>query len=93
VKAHKILSAILFFITLALWASFIYLTFVLPKRIAIWEAAGQTLPTVVIFVVNLSFLCQRIGLVIVPVLLLLSIGAVVWFLIASIKSTKALTTG
>ena len=70
-----------------LWALFVFLLFVLPWQVAQWEDAQAALPAAAVFLVRMGTFCQRFAFIFLPVLLLLTIGSIAWFALAS-KTTK-----
>jgi type II secretory pathway component PulF len=62
-----------------------YLSFVFPKKVALWADEGRDLSSADQLLANLSSLCTSNGVVLLPVLLLVVVGCVVW----SVKAGKA----
>lgn len=87
-RAQKTIAAILFSMSLALWAVMIYLVFVLPHQVEVWADTAQALPAATAFLISTGQLCQRFGLVLFPSLFLMTIGAAVWFIILSMTKRK-----
>ena len=86
--AQKIIAAMLFSLSLALWAVMIYSVFILPHQVAVWADTAQALPPATLFLVSIGELCQRFGLVLFPSLFLMTIGAAAWFIMVSMTKRK-----
>ena len=87
-NGSKTLPTIASLLSGALWALFIYLIFVLPKQVAGWEDAGEALPAVTLFMIRIGTFCQRFCILVVPILVLLTVGCISWFFVAS-RSKKS----
>jgi hypothetical protein len=55
-----------------------YLTYIFPKTLAMWADQGDELSSAEVVVVQLSELCQPVGLLLMPALLFAVIGCVIW---------------
>ena len=55
-----------------------YLAYIFPKTLAIWADTGDDLSSVQGVVIQLSDLCQPVGLLLMPTLFFAVIGCVIW---------------
>jgi type II secretory pathway component PulF len=55
-----------------------YLTYIFPKTLAMWADQGDDVSAGAAVVIQLSQLCQPVGLLLMPALLFAVIGCVIW---------------
>ncbi|MGB0581193.1 MAG: hypothetical protein ACPGVU_15960 [Limisphaerales bacterium] len=67
------------------WLFFAYGILILPRQVAAWDAADVALPNPVILMINIGLLLQRLGLLVVLLLLCLT-GTGIWLLRSEAKS-------
>ena len=77
-KGQAIISGALAIILAVMAGIVIYLVFVFPKALAIWEQEARELTSIQMILVNLSDFCKRYGLILFPVFVL-------GFLVSSVK--------
>lgn len=82
-SGSRLLPAFASLVCGCLWALFIYLIFILPKQVAGWEDTGEALPAAMVFLIKLGTIGQRFAILVVPFLLLLTIGCIAWYFVAS----------
>jgi type II secretory pathway component PulF len=74
----RTLAALLVLLAIGLWVLMGYLIYVLPKQVAMWSAEEEALPAATVVLIDCGQVCQTFGLVILPLLVLLTLGATFW---------------
>jgi type II secretory pathway component PulF len=69
-KGQAVISGALAIIMAVMAGIVIYLAFVFPKALAIWEQEARELNSSQIMMANFSDFCTRYGLILLPILLL-----------------------
>ena len=77
-KSQSVLAGLFLLITGGMAGVVIYMTFVFPKILAIWEQEAREFTSHQMMMANFSDFCKQYGLILLPVLLL-------GFLISSVK--------
>ena len=69
-KGQAVISGVLAIILAVMAGIVIYMAFVFPKALAIWEQEARELTSLQMMMVNLSDFCTQYGLILLPILLL-----------------------
>jgi len=85
-RLHNYFAGILAILGWLALAVVAYLTFVFPKTSALWADRAQALTGFEQLLVNLSQVCGSFGLIIIPALLLLTVGCLVWVVLSGKKT-------
>ena len=88
-KGQAILAAVLVLIMGGMAGAVIYLAFVFPKTLAIWDQEARALSMLQMFMANISSLCTHYGRLILPVFLLGFIASLVWLILTVMKKSTA----
>jgi type II secretory pathway component PulF len=68
----------LLLLCIGMWVFLGYTIYVLPRQVAMWAAEERALPVVTVILINCGAVCQRFGLVVLPILMVLTFGAAFW---------------
>jgi type II secretory pathway component PulF len=71
---------------LSLFSGIVYLVYVVPRKEAAWAEAARELTAFEQSTVQLSNFCKQSGAVILPLILLLTIGCIAWLIIGLRKT-------
>ena len=77
-KGQAVISGALAIVMAVMAGIVIYLAFVFPKALAIWEQEARELTSLQMMMVNFSDFCKQYGLIFLPILLL-------GFLVSSVR--------
>ena len=88
-KGQSVLAGVFLLITGGMAGLVIYLAFVFPKILAIWEQEARALSAVQKLIVNFSDFCTQYGLIILPLFLLSFLASLVWLLVTVKKKSTA----
>ncbi len=86
-KGQAVISGALAIILAVMAGIVIYLAFVFPKILAIWEQEARELTSFQMMMANFSDFCIRYGLIILPVLLLGILAPSVWIILTKKKES------
>ena len=81
-KGRAVIPGVLALLTGGIAGASMYLAFVFPKTLAVWENEGLTLSGFQILMANASSFCTHYGLLLLPVLLLGFLASLVWLILA-----------
>ena len=84
-KAQIVMAAALMLMTVAAVGMLIYLVYVFPGTVSVWDQEARALSFSEKLLANTSGLCRRNGLVLFPVLLLGFLTSLLWTVIAARK--------
>jgi len=84
-KTHVCIASFCAFLAGLCLAGVVYLSFVFPKKVALWADEGRALSSADQLLANLSSLCKSSGMLLLPVLLLVVVGCAIW----AVKAGKA----
>ena len=88
-KGQAVLAAVITLITGVMVGVVLYLTFIFPKILAVWEQEARTLSVAQMFMVNISSFCTTYGIVILPIFLIGFLASILWLILAVMKKSTA----
>jgi type II secretory pathway component PulF len=80
---QTVIALVLAVLTMLALATVVYLVFFLPRLVAAWSAAGQTLSLVERILSKASFFCTSYGLILLPLLMGGFLACVLWAVISA----------
>jgi type II secretory pathway component PulF len=78
VKKQTIILGCLTFLGVFMLAGVIYLIFIFPKTVAVWDDQAHSLPVLLQMLVEVCYLCKRSAFFLIPLLLLGTLACAVW---------------
>ena len=84
-----VLVGVFLLITGGMAGAVIYMAFVFPKILAIWEKEARVLSLLQELMVYFSRFCTQYGLIILPVLILGFLALLVWMILVLMKKSTA----
>jgi type II secretory pathway component PulF len=88
-KSKLVLASVFLLITGGMAGEVIYLAFVFPKILAIWEQEARALSALQKLIANFSSFCTQYGRMILPFFLLGFLASLVWLLVTVMKKSTA----
>ena len=84
---QRLAARLLFYASALLWAGFIYLTFFLPRQVAVWKDFGEALsrPTRVLIRIGDVVRTFPVWVFVLALLFAMTLGSVVWYFAAGSK--------
>lgn len=83
------LAALLTLITGGMVGAVIYLAFIFPKILAVWEEEARTLSASQMLMANVSSFCTSYGRLILPIFLIDFFASLLWLILAVMKKSTA----